>query len=799
MRATRLARLGTMCRITIPRGHLNVTHARCQHNGLEPPSWAPKQLAHLSGDTPPPLENLLFRIRQQQITPTNHVIRALEYPMDHATIIEIFPQILVSLQNAKLRNAWKLIRVLLPQLGRMRDVVLLKRVSEVWMRKVEEKAEQVRVKGESLDPVRVEKWYHEYLSWSAWHFSNSAVDGQSDTLPNALQHQHTVLVNHLLRIFSLLPSSSTCRPHLSESFLEWLFAKRHLDYQTCQTLLSHARYHNITVRSSVYNDAIILALREGHTGQANALMKKRKQARTHGQVESDTASVKEEREKVASIIADMLVAKTGSSPKTLLQILEPYLSQESLSSTPDTPVETHKSSVLYRHAWSILLSRLAREKTVTSEALLELSETMPVSCTVGHTMTCLVHGLMLRGELDKAWQILGMLADMEKHATAEEKGRYFDKVALAVGAQVCHGLYGFDAAIEYVDTWAQRPWHPPALPGQSQNSIKLDRVCLDVLLGLCKAEGAVSVAFRLWKAALPRWGVHADESSLKLLVDGARYASQNKEMTEGELFRERWREMKAGFSFRRRRVSGSENEEDRFEAYDAAGFAKGPTSVLLDPPDYTWQDEHREKPWQMARAVFRNVLLGNWPGLGDVVSPLDEVEQTMMDRFGALFDGDSGISHSSPRPFPPATSPDTTLPAPHAPYTHILPSPSAFHSYIALLGFYNLPQEIPLAFAWMRALGVKPKWQTMRLGLMHVCEAEGPRRWLKGFEGERRLMRDEEVLREWLQGWLEEPDLPRDGRESKRSSWAMMSVPSEEDVAAFRRMFSERNQRITAQ
>ncbi|TYJ56404.1 hypothetical protein B9479_002807 [Cryptococcus floricola] len=786
---TRLGEI--LCRTAIPRARVvataSVGQTRCLHKRVKPTfRHIPKQIKPHGGDDLPPLKNLLRSIRKKQPSPTNYIIRALEYPMDHAALIEIFPSILASLQNAKFRNNWKLIRALLPHLGRLREVVLLKRVLEIWMAKVEKRVELARVEGETLEPEKVEKWYHEFLAESAWHFSkaDSWVAGQSEPLQNVavLQYQSTVLVKHLLQTLAMLPSSSTCRLHLSAPFFEWLFVKRHLDYDLCQTLLSHALHHKIPLSTGVYSAAAMVALKEGHTSEAMALMKKREQEGVRGYIGSDDP-IKEEREKVASVIANMLVAKTGSSPETLLQILEPYLSSET-QPLPDAS-ESCKDTVLYRHAWSILLSRLAREKSVTSEALLELSETMPVSCTVGHTMTCLVHGLMLRGELNKAWQILNTLADMEKNATDKKRGRYFDRVALAVGAQVCHRLHGLDAAIEYVDSWALRPWQSLPSPGQVDNSIKLDRVCLDVLLGLCKAEGAVSIAFRLWKAALPRWGVYADDSSLKVLVDGARYASQNKDMSEEEVFRERWRDMKAGFSFRRKEV-----EEDQFEAYDAAGFAKGPTSVLLDPPNNTWHDEHREKPWQMARSVFRKVLLGNWPGLSDVVSPLDEVEQTMMDRFSALFDGDSGITHSTPGPSS-STSPDTPLPAPHAPYTHISPSSSAFHSYIALLGYYSLPQEIPLSFAWMRSLGVKPKWKTLRLGLMYVGEAEGPRRWVKGPGGERRLVRDEEVLREWLQGWLEDDSRSLEGSE--------MSVPSEGDVAEFRRMFSKRNQRITAE
>lgn len=243
-----------------------------------------------------------------------------------------------------------------------------------------------------------------------------------------------------------------------------------------------------------------------------------------------------------------------------------------------------------------------------------------------------------------------------------------------------------------------------------------------------------------------------------------------------------------------------EGTAEVYDAYEDAGFAKGSTSVLLAPPGNSGarekEDWRLEKPWQMARVIFRQVVLGNWPHLRETRSPLDEVDQSTFDKFTSLFDGDLHIlRHVSPNKLRELNQ--DSLPDPNARYTHIIPTASTFHSYISLLGYYNYPHEIPVALAWMKALSIVPTWFTMRLALMHICEAEGPRRWVRGWgkEGKGRLVRDEEIMRRWLEEWLLQEDSGGNGRLG--DSWTD-KVPSEEEVAAFRRMFAERNQRITA-
>jgi len=114
-------------------------------------------------------------------------------------------------------------------------------------------------------------------------------------------------------------------------------------------------------------------------------------------------------------------------------------------------------------------------------------------------------------------------------------------------------------------------------------------------------------------------------------------------------------------------------------------------------------------------------------------------------------------------------------------YTHLVPSASTFQSYISLLGYYHLPQEIPRALAWMKALDIKPKKQTMITALMYIEDTEGPRRLFSDWDDSAsRLLGDGDVLRKWLKDWL--------GR----------GVPTETEVAVYVREYMRRHQGLSA-
>lgn len=810
---------------TIPRKSGSIYQPSTRQNQTCAPS------GHRLLSTKNPLEGSRFENDTIQLIHAQPLASSSASPIPISQVIQIpqqtscdlvtLVQLVSDLEKGDLAYVQEALRYLLPYLGRRRIVVLLPRVLDIWMEKVDVELEKGRV-----EQAQLQTWYHQIVKMLS-HFiitpGETTHQSPQDPLPGYIRKQVVRLISHLINILPFFPSSSVLRPCINYSLLERLFTRRYLSTELRVILAKHCLEHGIELSARMWHECVMVSLSENDTKMVRKLEKKKQAALDKEAEAQETFRGKRRRRtkpnrgrrlrKISDLISRLQITNTDSSHEKLFHVLEPYLDPPSLGSPASLPADSSDpsdgkglshipSSHLVQHAWSILLTRLSRDKTVSADMLLELSDSMPVKYTTGRTLTPIMHGLLRRGEGPRAWSIWRELVSKEsKLEKRSEKGLFVDRVSLSVGAQICHGVASLDNAVEMVDFWAHRPWQPPPVQGQMENSVFLDTQCVNILLTLCQIDGATSTAFRLWKAALPRWGVYVDHISLKILIDIARYHNIHDKSVQpdADVFKERLRQMVDGFSFwGEGRVE--EGTAEGYDAYEDAGFAKGSTSVLLASSSNSNAREKEEwrfeKPWQMARVIFRQVVLGNWPHLRETQSPLDDVDQSAFDKFTSLFDGDLHIPRHVSRNKPRKLNQDS-LPDPNARYTHIIPNAWTFHSYISLLGYYNRPHEIPVALAWMKALSIVPTWFTMRLALMHICEAEGPRRWVRGWgkEGKGGLVRDEEIMRRWLEEWLLQED--SGGNEGLGDNRANI-VPSEEEVAAFRRMFAERNQRVTA-
>ncbi|WVQ83047.1 hypothetical protein IAT38_005185 [Cryptococcus sp. DSM 104549] len=477
-------------------------------------------------------------------------------------------------------------------------------------------------------------------------------------------------------------------------------------------------------------------------------------------------------------IQAMANAGPNASLNDLYAILSPYLAN-------DAPL------IPRRHAWSLLLTRVANDPEVTAEALLGIAGTVPADSATARALTPVMRGLLLRDQAQMAWAVWEELVEKEKGGL-ESRGTYVDRVALDIASQVCHVLYGLELAVKMVDSWATRPWMPVATGNQLAHSIALDVRNVNVLLRMCRTDQNPSVAFRLWSAAASRWGVGVDHMSLKMLLDVARYAEANEQNpdflpTFASDLRDGWR---VGTSALSSKLLGTPNKDahelKKSEPFDLAALAEGPTSVLLDPPDFDWNHQFVDRPWEYARRLFLEVTLNNYPHLKEIHSPLTEVD-TRLPFFP---------SPRTPRPgspFPESFPIRRQLPSLTSRYTSVLPNATSFNSYIALLGYYRLTDEIPVVLAWMKELEVRPRWSTMRMALIFIMESAGPRRWVRGWgsEGQMRMAKDEDIMRRWLEEWL------GDGTEMLPDGDERSIVPTSDDVLYWRRMMMEMGKKVT--
>jgi hypothetical protein len=404
-------------------------------------------------------------------------------------------------------------------------------------------------------------------------------------------------------------------------------------------------------------------------------------------------------------------------------------------------------------AWSILLSRAAADEGVTAKHLLALVAQIPDAVAIGHTLTPVMHGLLRRGDVVAARRLWRDIQN--SYQAVGGSARLIDAATLCVGAEVQFARAdGLTHALKAVDHYAWRPkrGHQVEAPRPAGGrAVHLDTQALNVLLSLASRDGKPGVAFRLWEAARGRWGVVHDDISLTLLLECARTCTERGFDPGLESFRGRLRAL----------ASAIHATPATYQAREV-DWRSVPLKELLDPPRYSWHEEHGgQQPWARARALFRAVVLGNWPGLADVSSPLGARS------FLGLAD------FLSPRAFPAAST--CPPPAADAAYAHIIPSARTWEAYMSLLRQYGsefgdaaaAEDEVARALGWMRALGTRPTWRTSLEALMHIGEHEGARRRVR-IKGRTVLARDEEILRAWLGEWLP-------------------AVPSESEVADFRR------------
>jgi hypothetical protein len=625
-------------------------------------------------------------------------------------------------------------------------------------------------------------------------FSRQNVFGERQKrrqIESTIQIHAFTLVRNLDNQLSRLPGPSnpqiprSQRAVISNVILELLFGQHYLSPEMMSWLLRYTKIHRIEQGSWTWWRCTMVAIESGEEklGKKYDLVA-RKEAKREAKARAENEAGRGPitafgsaasrkfpagehwpeylRKAIGGIVRTRLTPDFGD----VMSVLEKRLQKPPDGTTP--------------HVWSHLINAARHDKTITAAMLRDLHGMIAESAVNGHTLTPIMMGYMEKGDPVRAWQTWLDLVHRQQIAPYPRfKGKYVDRVALAVGTYVCHALHGLEAAVTLVDAWARRV-DSPSTPENYSNSISLDTRNLNILLHLCTIDRRPSIAFRLFAAAQSRWGVYSDGISLALLLDSARFTTHDNVDKMPDV-KTRLRQMADELRSRHTGRKHMNNNEAKgaYDAYDAYGFSKGPVSVLLDRTGYKWDDENDEPPWLRAKSKVESVLFANWPWLSTIPSPLDYTRGPYAHKlrdFSSFFLTRQDMSDSAENP------PSMRLPDPsNAQHTHLVPSASTFQSYISLLGYYHLTQEIPRALAWMKDLDIKPKKQTMFTALMYIESVEGPRRLFSDWDdGASRLLGDGDVLRRWLKDWL--------GR----------GVPDEAEVAEYVREYMRRHHRLTA-
>ena len=485
--------------------------------------------------------------------------------------------------------------------------------------------------------------------------------------------------------------------------------------------------------------------------------------------------------------------------ETLYNDLEPLLSSPDAAS-PEYTLDLKAHQV----AWSNLFHGLAITPKVTADDLLGLWNNMPSSAIISATISPLMQGLIRRHRHDAAWQVWTDHVQFVARTPAHMQSSYIDARNVLDATAACDNL-GFNEQIAFLDYWAQRPNSLETKTSTFEHSIPIDAFNVNELMLSCKRARSPSVPLRLWAAAGPRWGVKLDTASLAILLDTTRlYEVAPQEDRGDQTVRTQLKLFFAELSASRLFHSARDEDlgelgESKYGAYEADGFSKGSHGVLLDPPGFYWHKTHGTvRPWEIGRAIFRQVVLGNWPHLSRVVNPLDPDVRWNGDSWYSRYFGDD---HPSTQ-----IKLVEKLPLPTAKYMHLVPDAVTWSSYIRLLGFFGHVNQIPLALAWMKELGVRPTWVSMVYALAYIKDSQDEPRRVRDPDGRWGYASDEEIVREYCVRWLGEgkevapmsgykhahtasPDgqaAPPSGLDEQGKRW---KVPSPEDVIALRHWF----------
>ncbi|KAL1413139.1 hypothetical protein Q8F55_000888 [Vanrija albida] len=559
-------------------------------------------------------------------------------------------------------------------------------------------------------------------------------------LPQHVQYLVGVVVKHLIVSLESVPSSSAARPSIAlrQATLDAVFSPQLLVPGSLAPLIEHCKSTGVEMKPAYWRQAATVA---AHSGDSAAAAEYAARVGDEGEGHEN---------------ADVLLAAlVKSSVNETIEALVPLLSGGRSGATNPASGATHAASGTadtsdIERAWCYLLSRASSDPTVSPQAIIDLANGVPEAAISAYTLTPAMHALNQRGDADTAMRIWTDLVRRYRVADPARRRHLIDATALSVGAEVA-----YSSALGHTDDALERPIKLVDQYARSPTPVPLDTQTLNTLLRMCLRSGRPGTAFRLWHAAPLRWGLSPDDISLTLLLNTARF---NNHDTELDAFRHRLRLLRDALGAQHTDAEIAQEPLTR----RAAEWPSAPASVLLDGARYSWREEHGAvQPWEKARALFRDVVLGNWPALADVRSPLEHPSGAWSAVSGFI-SPPSALAAHAPRP-PPAPSGLAT-------YPHIIPSEATWNAYVGLLGSYDRPREIPTALAWMRELRAKPLHRTMATALMHIGEHEGPRRRVRWASGETALARDEEIMRAWLVEWL--------GAEA---------VPTEEEVAEHRR------------
>ncbi|GBE87174.1 hypothetical protein SCP_1004210 [Sparassis crispa] len=401
--------------------------------------------------------------------------------------------------------------------------------------------------------------------------------------------------------------------------------------------------------------------------------------------------------------------------------------------------------------WRSVLRAAVRDRSLSAKSLLAILERAKASDSslrldvVSDLVT--INGLLHRRDNTNAARIWDTIA--AKKDRLEVWGLALGVKALTLAGRPSEAfalLRGIDTS-RYSATSTQ-------LLSRSEARQQITTHTINIFMASLQRIGRPDIVFELWDYMESLFGISPDQFTMAIVLKTARFASKSDQSVRGALA-----DIGLGNFFRRKSVGDapvSYPESSRSMA--VARIQELLAQNRNDTNSGVWRGE---RAGVQALQVAHHILLGNWPELHTIQSPVHAVRRSLgFSPVGGLFRALSG------RPSTP--SQDDSRAAQQAPnydidslwpYPQVLPNDVAFRAYIDLLGAENQMSEIPLALAWMRHLDVKPSRNTLATALVYWAEVSMDSPLVEHWKSER-----SEYLRliRWMKEWVGSENLPTD-------------------------------------
>ncbi|TFY70776.1 hypothetical protein EVG20_g2235 [Dentipellis fragilis] len=376
--------------------------------------------------------------------------------------------------------------------------------------------------------------------------------------------------------------------------------------------------------------------------------------------------------------------------------------------------------------WTNLLARLARSNALSSRDLYDafqfVRENRPpraaesFEAVTPMTYSIFITGLLRRGDFELARQAWDEY---------ESSDLPLDRRSVGVGMDVLTKTGSPDKALallekEFKMSKLDANLIRTRLSVIEEESQRLDISILNAFMtSLCHVERP-DIVFYLWDKMELLWGARPDGTTLSILLNASRLASQLFASFTGA-----FHELGLSNPFRsahKRSPALAEPQSDTPVSQKAARRAAlTGLSRLLESDVKVNEMWGTTVAWRRARDLFRYILFSHFPQLSTIESPARALRESADDIATSPF-------HEMKRLFrrpTVVTPPDILLKKglhPVVVYPEVVFTDRAFCSYIILLGSRRLASEIPLALAWMRELEILPRKKTLAFALVYWGE-----------------------------------------------------------------------------